>query len=324
MERKKIWLVVFLSAVILIASAAVIYSNEINEAGEDLPSIIAPEEESELVTPTDASGSRLNILLMGLDARPGERTSRTDALVLASIDPNLRKIALVSIPRDTRITLKGSPEKINAAYFRGGAESAVDAVQELMEIKIDHYVAMDFQGFANVIDAIGGIEIDVPIRMYKPSEDIDLQPGLQVLTGYESLGYVRFREYATSDIERAAHQQEFLISLSKEIYKPENLIRLPQLAKIVKTNVKSDLIFVELLRIVAWIPLFDHDCIIVQTLPGSFYDERNSYGKLTNSFWAADQNCTKDLVDNLFAGQEFDVFQAATVSSTVPAVKVTD
>ena len=284
------------------------------------------EEESEYQVPDDISGPRINILVMGIDARKGETHSRSDAMVLVSIDPDLKKVALVSIPRDTRVTIKGGYEKIGAAYFYGGTKLAVDTVQSLLSIKISNYAVMDFQGFQNAIDAVGGVEIEVPQRMYKPLEGIDLKPGLQVLNGHDALAYVRFRDYPTGDIERAHQQHVFLAALAKEILKPSNLLSLPKIAREVKANIDTDLPLTTILKLATWIPLFSQENIIAQTLPGYFYEERDSYGTLLNSFWMPDKNKSTTLVEALFAGTEIEVFQpqAAPPTRITPAVSKTE
>ena len=89
-----------------------------------------------------------------------------------------------SIPRDTRVAIKGhNQDKINHAMAYGGIPLILDSVENLLNIKIDHYVKVNFDGFINVIDALGGVNIEVPCRMYKPLEAIDLLPGYQTLSG---------------------------------------------------------------------------------------------------------------------------------------------
>jgi len=151
------------------------------------------EVEEEILERQD--GERTNILVLGVDARPGETTSRSDTMILVSVDPKLNKAAVVSIPRDTKVTIKGATEKICAANALGGPQLAVSTVEDLMGIDIDYWVEMDFNGFKKIVDTLGGVTITVPQRMYKPSEGIDLQPGTKKLNGSEALAFVRFRDY---------------------------------------------------------------------------------------------------------------------------------
>ncbi len=269
---------------------------------------------------------RTNILLLGIDARGGEKISRSDTIILASIDPKLNKAALVSIPRDTKISgsAAGGMDKINAANVAGGPEYVVEKVEELMNEKIDYYVEIDFKGFKNIIDALGGVTIDVDQRMYKPSEDINLKPGVQTLDGYGALAFVRYRDYPMGDIERTEHQQTFLKALGEEVLKPSTIVKLPTLVREVKANVKTNLGLKDMLKMAAWAPGFSGESIVAQTLPGSFYDQRNSQGVLTASYWIADKTKTPTLLDTMLNGQTVAVVQGGSTTVTKPATNSTN
>ena len=268
--------------------------------------------------PTVDDNKRTNILLLGVDARKGEKVSRSDTIILASIDPKLNRAALVSIPRDTKISgsAAGGMDKINAANVAGGPEYAVEKVEELMNEQIDYYVEIDFEGFKNIIDALGGVTIDVDQRMYKPSEDINLKPGLQTLDGYGALAFVRYRDYPMGDIERTEHQQAFLKALGQEVLKPATVVKLPTLIREVKANVKTNLGLKDMLKMASWAPGFTSESIIAQTLPGSFYDQRNVQGVLTASYWVADINKTATLLDTMLNGQTVTVVQGSSTTVT--------
>ena len=261
---------------------------------------------------------RTNILLLGVDARKGEKISRSDTIILASVDPKLNRAALVSIPRDTKISgsAAGGMDKINAANVAGGPEYAVEKVEELMNEQIDYYVEIDFEGFKNIIDALGGVTIDVDQRMYKPSEDINLKPGLQTLDGYGALAFVRYRDYPMGDIERTEHQQAFLKALGQEVLKPATVVKLPTLIREVKANVKTNLGLKDMLKMASWAPGFTNESIVAQTLPGSFYDQRNAQGVLTASYWVADKNKTPTLLDTMLNGQTVAVVQGSSTTVT--------
>lgn len=260
-----------------------------------------PEEEGFMER---QDGVRTNILVLGVDARPGEESSRSDTMMLVSIDPKLDKAVIISIPRDTRAKVPGSPsDKIATANFIGGPELAVKTVEGLLDLKIDNYILMDFNGFKYIIDTLGGVTVTVPEKMYKPSEDINLMPGTQRLNGRQALGLVRYREYLLGDIQRAAQQQEFMKALADEILQPSTITKLPKLVKQLKEHVKTDLGVASMLRMVSWAPGFKADSLITQTLPGYFYDEFDENGNLIQSYWVADKGKTANLIDNLFAGK---------------------
>lgn len=261
---------------------------------------------------------RTNILLLGVDARNGETISRSDTIILASIDPKQNKVALVSIPRDTKISGSaiGGMDKINAANVTGGPELAVRKVEELMNEKIDYYVEVDFEGFKNVINALGGVNIDVDQKMYKPSEGINLKPGLQTLDGDGALAYVRFRDYPLGDIERTEHQQAFLMALSQEVLKPSTIVKLPTLVKEIQANIKTNLGLKDMLKMASWAPGFNSESVVAQTLPGSFYNQRDAQGVLTASYWIADKTKTATLLDTMLNGQTVAVVQGSSTTTT--------
>lgn len=274
------------------------------------------EVEEEILERQD--GERTNILVLGVDARPGETTSRSDTMILVSVDPKLNKAAVVSIPRDTKVTIKGATEKICAANVLGGPELAVSTVEDLMGIKIDYWVEMDFNGFKKIVDTLGGVTITVPQRMYKPSEGIDLQPGTKKLNGSEALAFVRFRDYNMGDIDRTSMQQEFIKALAKEVLQPKTITKLPKLIKDLNQYVETNMKVTDMLRIASWAPGFSTESIIAQTLPGSFYDEVDENGYLLNSYWQVDKKQIASLLETMFEGKTVAVVQN-TIKNVVPS-----
>jgi LCP family protein required for cell wall assembly len=272
-----------------------------------------PEE-----TPAIADGERINILFMGVDARQGETQSRSDTMILASVDPKLNKAALVSIPRDTQVKIQGTTDKICAANYYGGPVLAMKEAAKLVGEDVNYYVQVDFNGFKKLVDTLGGVTVTVDQRMYKPSEGIDLKPGKQRLDGYKALAFVRNREYVTGDIERTAHQQEFLKALGRELLQPKTITKLPQLVRQTRQYVKTNISLADMLKIASWAPGFKEDSIIAQTLPGYFYDVRDSQGNLLNSFWIASESSKNGkLLDKMFNGQTVAVLaQPQSVTET--------
>ena len=110
--------------------------------------------------PEIAKGEPVNILFLGIDARPGETNARSDTMMLACINPELQKVAVVSIPRDSRVDVPGSLDKINNANAVGGPKAACKAVEKLLGTKVDYYVLTNFNGFAKMIHILGGVTID--------------------------------------------------------------------------------------------------------------------------------------------------------------------
>lgn len=164
---------------------------------------------------------KTTIMIMGVDERDDD-VGRSDTLMVATLDPKKDQAALMSVPRDTRVKIKGHGwDKINAAYAYGSAKGGPEAgeklaqrtVEDFLGVNMDHYVVVNIQAFQKIIDAIGGIDIDVEKRMYyeDPWDDdggliIDLQPGMQHMDGKTAVTYVRYRD-EEGDISRIKRQR---------------------------------------------------------------------------------------------------------------------
>ena len=245
------------------------------------------------------SSNRINILLLGSDAEFGTDT-RTDTIILASFDTVLKKISLLSIPRDTRVEIPGHGlDKINAANFVGGVELTKETIANLIKVPIDYYVLTNFDGFKGIIDTLGGVEIDVEkdmkYRVY--NGEIDLKKGLQRLDGDKALQYVRFRHDKMGDISRTQRQQKFLAALAKEMNQPKNLVKLPFLLPQLMKAVETDLSPAQLVGLAREAGKFDLTQITSQTLPGNFA----TIGGV--SYWVVDMVKTPEVVRQIFAGE---------------------
>lgn len=200
---------------------------------------------------------RINILVMGVDTKAADN-GRSDTLMLVSLDPATGKSAIMSIPRDARVQIPGrnGHDKINVAFPLGGPELVQKTVTDLLDIEIDHYVVVDFNGFAQIVDTLGGVVIDVPKRMYYVDRAqqlvIDLQPGKQHLNGEEALGYVRFRHDRLGDVTlvdpvneiydgRVERQLQFVKEMTKKLMNPVNVLRIPTLANQFHEAIQTDI-----------------------------------------------------------------------------------
>ncbi|RVX47426.1 LytR family transcriptional attenuator [Nonomuraea polychroma] len=180
----------------------------------------------------------LNVLLVGSDTRAGEgnakygqqlaRTAdaggkRTDTIILMHISPNRDKAQLISFPRDSMVqiprcknetTKQEMPPRrdmINSAYNAGGIACTMSTIETLTGIRINHFVEVDFSGFKNIVDALGGIEICLKSGVNDKASKLVLPPGKSLLNGEKALGYVRLRKYGNgSDIQRIKRQQIFI------------------------------------------------------------------------------------------------------------------
>lgn len=225
----------------------------------------------------DRSASAFTVLLLGIDNRANQLTlQRTDTIMVLHVNLKTGKMYLMSVPRDTRVELAGyGIQKINAAAeFEGGPLGTVQAVNNLLGTNIRYYVLTNFNGFKDVIDALGGVEIDVPEAMHYEASDvhINLKPGLQWMNGTEALDFVRFREFQLGDIGRTMDQQMLLKAVAKRILSPAGLVRLPialpQLSKAVLTNLPAR----DLLYFVSVARRLDagSPSVLSETLPGDY------------------------------------------------------
>ena len=172
---------------------------------------------SKKLVPTDG-GEPQNILILGSDKRLGPEGAgdpgRSDTTILLHVDPDRNSIALMSIPRDLRVNIPGvGVDKFNAAYSAGGPKLTLEVVQRLTGLDINHVVNVNFTGFADAVDAIDCVYVDVDRRYYIPPDtgvsEIDIEAGYQRLCGFKALQYVRFR-HEDNDLVRAARQQDFV------------------------------------------------------------------------------------------------------------------
>ncbi len=194
------------------------------------------------------------IMIMGIDERDDD-VGRSDTLMVATIDPKKKQAALLSIPRDTRVKIKGNGyDKINAAYAYGGHKLTQDTVEKLLGTPMDHYVLINIQAFQRIIEAIGGVDIDVEKRMYyeDPWDDegglvIDLYPGKQHMDGKTAITYVRYRD-EEGDIGRISRQQKFMKAVMDKVTSPAIIPQLPGIIREVLSSVKTDLSFRQLLE----------------------------------------------------------------------------
>lgn len=257
-----------------------------------------------------AVGEPVNILLLGIDARPGEENARTDTMILVHIDPQKKKVAAVSIPRDTRVPIGDGTDKINAANVVRGPEYASELVGDLLGINVDYYVLTNFQGFARCVDALGGVTINVEKRMLKRSEGIDLYPGVQRLDGKKALAYVRFRSDSLGDIGRTERQQKFMIAFAKEMFSTNAITKLPALIPELRRNVKTNMGLGMMLKLASMAPDFKPENLYCQTLPGYFYVDPDNH----LSYWIADKEKARRLIATLMEGRKVAVVEEVPYS----------
>ena len=231
------------------------------------------------VLPDWQGTDRINILLLGIDKRDDEPITgtRSDTIMLASIDPVAKSAALVSIPRDLWVRIpgctpregcSGGQQRINVAHAVGGPELTVQTVTADLGLPIQFYARVDFRGFEQLIDALGGVVIDVdwPVKDDEyPTADYGYQriyfgPGPQLMDGAAALEYARSR-HGTNDFARAGRQQRVLVSLRNRALQLNMLSRAPELVGIVRKSLSTDLSPVQMLALAKLISQVDRDRI---------------------------------------------------------------
>jgi len=196
----------------------------------------------------------ISILFMGIDdnrKRNYGNNSRTDALVLATLNVKDKTIKMLSIPRDTYayIPQEDDYNKINHAHVVGGPTATIEAVEELLDVPVDYYVRLNFYAFVDVVNALDGIKFNVPYDIReKDSSDVHytyVKEGAQTLNGEEALAVARTR-HADSDIERGKRQQQILQAIVKKATSFNSITKYDEMLEAVGSNMRTDMTFSEM------------------------------------------------------------------------------
>lgn len=183
-----------------------------------------------------------NILLIGSDARPGLTGTRTDAIMVVSLNPSAGTVTMLSIPRDLFVYVPGwRMSRINAAYSRGGISLLSTTVRYNFGITIDRYAMVSFNGFKAVIDHFGGIDVYVSRSLNDRcgSAYYSYAPGTHHMGGADALCYVRMR-YGTSDIDRMRRQQEVMLAFFNKIVSLDGLASVPEIYSLLGSYVQTN------------------------------------------------------------------------------------
>ena len=271
---------------------------------------------------------KIYFLLVGISGCE-EDYKLADTIMLCSYDPKAQKASILSIPRDTYVgknKLKASASnKINAVYRNGeNIDGMVDSIEEITGIEINNYLIVDTDALVQLVDAIGGVNFNVPIDMKydDPTQDlhIDLKAGEQKLNGQQAEWLVRFRhnndgtsysfEYGDNDIGRMRTQREFIQETLKQTLKPENLLHLTKIAQIGYDNIKTNMTFDTIKDYIPYAVNFSTENLQTGTLPGT--------PELCNGVWiyTIDKKGTLQIVKELFADEEESIEEGNTITNT--------
>ncbi len=203
-------------------------------------------EEIEWEAPGSYKEGFYNILIVGTD----DDGTRTDTIMIARLNAEDHTVALMSMPRDTYISINSTAPKLNSVYgLYGKGEDGIAALRSQLKaslgFEVDYYVMVDMEAFEETVDLVGGVEFDVPVRMYysDPTQGlyIDFAPGVQWLYGADALNMIRYRGYASADIGRTAVQQDFLKALAKRCLDVTNVSKIPEMVEIFNQYVDTDM-----------------------------------------------------------------------------------
>lgn len=231
-------------------------------------------EHGDAVSPV--MNKKVNVMIVGKD----ENEYNTDTILIASLNIENKKVSIMSIPRDTRVTVKGATMKINGVYSYAKAknlndeEFLINAVSEVSTMPINYYLIVNLKAFRDIVDSLGGVEYDVK-RNYNyndPCQDlhIAITAGKQILDGKQAEGLVRYRDdYPRADLERIEVQQDFIKEAIKQKLKLEYITKAPSIYKNVSENVISNLSLREILQYSEAIRGVKDDELQSFTLPGS-------------------------------------------------------
>jgi len=285
MKKLVIWekLIIVLSILIIVVGgiviAGMIFLNQapLQEVNSETESVVTISEE--VKTPMEFSEKSLNILVLGIadDEEYRESTKMTDVIMVVNMDFEASQMSILQIPRDTFVGNYTDNYKINSVYKSpsdytySGIDGLANIIYDMFKINIDHYVTMQMDGFSDIVDAIGGVTMDVPTTLQTGSKfgKITVEEGLQTLNGQQALVVVRNRyAYANADLGRLDTQKLFLQAFAKEV----KSLSLAEMASLIPSVIKccsTDLTISQVLNYYNELHDINMDDIVAVTIPGT-------------------------------------------------------
>lgn len=251
--RRKIILLILLIVILFVLIFVAIFQHEYRKAREESirqieesgGTVIKEDNEIEFdANEPEESLEYINVLLVGIDDE--ENYARTDTIMIAQYRPDQGKAKLVSLMRDSYVSIPGYGNyKLNAAFSFGGVELLRQTIKENFDLDIHYFAQVNFNGFVRIVDILApnGIEVDIERKMYYVDGPlvINFQPGIQMLNGEDALKYVRFRSDYQNDFGRVKRQQEILGKLKDELISLSGVRRIPQLLGSIEPYIQTNL-----------------------------------------------------------------------------------
>ena len=236
----------------------------------------------------------------------------SDTMLLVRLDPMTEKMSVLSIPRDTKVSIDGyGNRKINHANEYGGPALTASTVSDLVGgVEIDRYVRVNVQGVEKLIDALGGVNVYVPKDMkyndFSQHLYIDLKKGRQHLDGEKAVQFLRYRYDGLGDISRVQRQQILMRSLVEQALKPGTIVKVPKILDVIKSHLDTNLTVKELMAISSFAAQTQRSDMQTIMLPGDFNDPEERV-----SYWIPDEEKVKALAVQHFDAPEIDVLASS-------------
>ena len=254
----KVIITILIILLVLIVAAAIFVFTKLHSLNNSINESL-DRDHSQLRQKAAKEGDPMTVVLYGIDddaERQQENLGqRSDSIVLMSINPKDKKTVMVSVPRDTRAKIvgKGTTEKINHAYAYGGPKMAVNSLEKLMDVPVDHYISIDMDGVKTVVDELGGVNVtsNASFTTKTTNGTYSFKHGQSYkMDGKKALAYMRSRKEdgAGGDEGRQLRQQQVITAVAREAFSVNSVTKLNGIFKAAQDNLKTDLSFVQLNR----------------------------------------------------------------------------
>jgi LCP family protein required for cell wall assembly len=313
-NKKRFYIIVIILASLLISGIAysISYYNKLKN-----PQDLFSPEDDEIDINAQFDKNIVNVLLVGFDKDEGRsKTSslfRTDTNIVVTINLKEQKVEMLSIPRDSFVPIahRTGKDKFNSAFgygyrFGKGEDREEDGFKYLMDtasellggIPLNYYVAVDMDVVKEIVDAIGGVEMEIPYDLYRKHgrdrSKVIVEKGYQRLDGYKLLYFARYRHLPRGDIDRVENQQKILMATFESLKKSNKFTALPKIYQSLKRNIKTNLELNQIAALALFGKNIDREDINIRTMPGEF-------GNLNSlSYWIIDQQKRVELIKELY------------------------
>ncbi len=263
---------------------------------------------------------RENILLLGVDSNGPESDpfdgTRTDTIMLVTLDKASKSASVISIPRDSKVYIDGHGiDKINSAHAVGGIDTTIKTIKHMFGVNIDHYVLINNDGLKEVVKVLGTVPVTVEKRMryrdYSGKLFVNLDPGKQELTAEQVEQFVRFRHDAVGDIGRVERQRMLMKGVITRLQSPDVIPKLPEIISVASKYVQTDMTIFDMTRYAGIAKSLNVDDVVTATLPG--HPSQNSIV----SYWILEPDKVQSIIDRLVYKEEVNDPRAGALKISI-------